>query len=381
LKIHYSQSNIRENILDVKEDKQTFCQNWGLDNCFPQLIEDLGQISVTTNFCFNKRASAIYGKGIQDTALRRMVVNKDGQSLNEVFRAAAKEVSRHNNAFIQVGYNSDLKIDSIKIIPNTDCRVGKLDSNKFNGKFLVYDNWAKNVAKKINVDAIQKIDNFSLNKEILQEQIEKAKGIRSHKGQILHVKNDTNIIYGISDLMPVLSEAVAESDSSTFRQSGISNGFLGSKLLIINPFEKDEDARDFKRNLKMHQGAENSNGLLVMETSQKTEDVSRQVHIEDLSSEYNDALLEYTDRVARKNIAISLEVPLILIDSSDSSLFGNSGELLKQARIELFNSQESNRELLTEAFEKILNNWHEPITQPFEIINPFEDEIQTTDNA
>jgi len=56
--------------------------------------------------------------------------------------------------------------------------------------------------------------------EIIQKQIEKVDGISNYNGQLIHIKKDEAFVYSLSDLNTVLSEALLESNSQTFRSRG-----------------------------------------------------------------------------------------------------------------------------------------------------------------
>jgi len=109
-----------------------------------------------------------------------------------------------------------------------------------------------------------------------------------------------------------------------------------------------------------------------LEATQQTDDLSKQLNISDLSSPYNDKLFEYSDKQAEKNICKAFGVPLILVNPSDNSMFGNSGEMLKEAKKQLYESKEEERDQLEEVFSMIMKDFQEPVTD-LKIISPFEE--------
>ena len=373
MKLYFNEH--KHNILDVKLDKRSDVYLWGADNAFPSLVELLINQSVTSKICVDKVAKAIYGKSYGDSG--NMIINKDGQSLNELLRIASREYSKHNNLFLHIGYDGDLKIKSIKVLPSTSTRIGKADDLGYSGKILIYDNWNKQDGK-VDESKFRVYDRFNPIKKVIESQITEAEGILNYKGQILHIQKDTNSIYSLPDLNPVLQEALLEANSQTFRSRGASKGFLNTKLMVVQPFSTDDDRRRFTNTLDELQGAENAGNVLLLEAGNVSDDLKNQMSLEDLSSKFNDKLFEYSDLQARKNIALAFGVPLGLIDVSESSLFGNSGELLKQMNIQLWESQEESRDMITEAFNKLISNWNEPINTKLEVISPYE--ISTDDN-
>ena len=368
MKIHFNQ--VSNTILDVKVDKRNECFNFGKDNAFPSLVEALINISVTAKTCVDRVSKAIYGGSFGEQG--DVIVNSKGQTLNEVLRIASREYAKHNNVFIQIGYDGNFDYKSIVVIPVTYSRVGKDDDKGYSGKFLIYDNWDKTKGKKIQGNQFTVINRFSKNKEIVEKQIENLESLSEYNGQIIHIKKDDAFVYSLTDLNPVLSECLLEGNSQTFRSRGAEKGFLNTKLLSTQPFASDTERRIFKKELNEVRGANNSSEVIVMEASQQTDDLSKQIKIEDLSSPYNDKLFEYSDTQAEKNICKAYSVPLMLVNPSDSSLFGNSGESLREAKKQLFESREEDRNQLEEIFAYIMKNFTEPVTG-LEIINPYEE--------
>lgn len=383
MKLYYNQ--VSDNILNIKESKRNECYNFGLDNAFPSLIEILISGSVTAKTCSDRVSKAIYGKGFGEAG--KVIVNSKGQSLNEVFRIASRQYAKHNNVFIQISYDANLDIKAIVVIQNTDVRIGKSDDRGYSGKFIVYNNWDK-LEGGIKPENFKKIDKYNPNKSIIRGQIyssvknqknKKQKDlkienvIQNYNGQILHIRKDDTYIYSLPDLNPVIPEALLEFNSQTFRCTGSERGFLNTKLLTVPPFASEEIKREFKKDLNSYRGAKGSNDMLLLETSQPTEDVSKQINISDLSGNYNDKLFEYSDKQAEKNICKAYTVPLILVSQTDNSLFGNSGAMLKEAKLQLWESREEDRNQLSEVFNSIIKSFQDDKKNEgeIEVINPF----------
>jgi hypothetical protein len=371
MKLHFNQ--VSSTIIDVKKDRRNECFNFGLDNAYPSMIEALINLSVTSKTCVDRVAKAIYGGSFGE--LGKVVVNSKGQTLNEVLRIAAREYAKHNNCYLQVGYDADLNFKSIVVVPVTFVRIGKADDKGYSGKFLIYDNWDKKKYKRIQSKEFNYIHRFSSNKEVIKKQIESSGGILSYNGQLIHIQKDSAFLYSLSDLHPVIQEPLLEGNSQSFRSRGAAKGFLNTKLLSTQPFKDDATFKNFKEELNDVRGAENSSEVIILEASQQTDDLSKQIKIDDLSSPYNDKLFQYSDTQAEKNITKAWSVPLILVDTSDSGSFGDSGGKLREAKIQLWESREEDRNQLEEVFVMIMKDFKEPI-ENLEIINPFKEKAE-----
>ena len=363
MKIHYNQ--IKHQILDVKENRQTDCFNWGLDNLYPNTLEYLVNASVTAKNAIDKSSKAIFGKGVKSG---HQIVNKKGQSLNDVIRTASREYVKHNNAFIWVAYNLLGEVSEIEIVPSKNVRVGKRDDKDYSGKYLIYSNW-DGAQGRIDRNAIKTVDRFNLNEEIIQSQIEKAGGINKYNGQLLHLQKYQNEIYSLADADCVINDMVSEIQASEFRQKGSTDGFLNTKLLVTKPFNSPEDKNIFLNNLDAVRGSKNANSVILLESPDASSDLNEQINLQDLTSEHNDALFEYSEKQTEKNIAKAFNVPLALINPSDSGIFGNSGEMYKTVKSIMWEEREEERMKFEEAFTQIMTHYKNPIEGRLDLIN------------
>ncbi len=375
-------NDVRHNVLHVKVDTRKECYNWGLDNAFPSLIEALTVNSVTARECSKKVSKAIYGKGFGEVG--KVKVNTKNQTLNEVARIASKQYAKFWNVFIHVGYNANLDINSITVVPCTDVRVGKDDDLGYSGKYIVYNNWDKKKYKYIKQSDFITYYAYNSNKEIIEKQIRNSVGynrkndriedlIQDYNGQILHIKGGDEYIYSLPSLYPVMGEALLEANSQTFRSLGAENGFLNTKILAVPPFESEKARKKFIRDMEGLRGAENSGSVYVIELAQVSEDVEKQLGLKDLSNPYNDSLFEYSDKQAEKNICKAFEIPPMLISQAESSLFGSSGELLREAKVQVWENNEESRDQIEEVFNELLGLFDEKRRrQGLTFINPYE---------
>ncbi len=385
MKLYFNQ--VQGSILNVKQDKRNEVFNWGLDNAFPSLLEALISMSVTSKNCADRAAKAIYGKSFGEAG--KVKVNSNGQSLNEVLRVAAREYSKHNNCFLQIGYNALFEIRSIVVIPATQVRLGKADDKNYSGKFVVYSNWDKRKGLRILKSDFILYDRFNPSKDIIERQIRKSSIredantariedlIEGYNGQILHIKKESSYVYSLPDLYPAMPESLLEANSQTFRSTGAAKGFLNTKILAVQPFKDDDERKEFRKELNSVRGADGSNDVVLLEASQQSDDLSKQLKLDDLSGDYNDKLFEYSDKQSEKNICKAFAVPLMLVSQTDNSLFGSSGEMLKEAKLQLWESREEDRDQFEEIFSELMKIFKTKIESGLTIVNPYETQQQT----
>ena len=349
-----------DNRLRIRYNKVDGVYNFGDDNSYPQLIKSLIGSSRTAKNCIDINSKNIFGKGFQFEG-KATIVNKNGLTLNQLLRLASKEFAEQNNLFFHVNYNALYQITSVNLLPSTDVRIGKSDSTGYSGKYVIYDNWDKSKAKKIDKKDFTLIDKFNPSPAIIDAQVESVGGWSRYKGQILHITADFSELYSLSDGDSVLLDMDNQYQASLFKNTGLRRGYFGSKLFITKPFNDDYERNDFEQTIQNMQGAENSSGVLLLEANNVSDNLDDQFKITDIDSNIDDKIFAHTEESSVDAILEAFGVPAILVNRKDNSIFGNSGELLKQAKITHWENKEEERSIITEAFQTIFSRWHEQI--------------------
>lgn len=362
MKLHFNE--IRHSLLDVKKDIRTEVYNWGADNAYPSTMEYLLSASVTAKNAVDKASKAIMGMGITNG---HIIINKKGHTINDVIRTMSREYVKHNNAFLSIGYNLLGEVTSMEVIPTKNVRLGKKDDTGYNGKFIVYNNWDKKDGK-VDENAFQVVDRYNPNKDVVMAQIAKAENISNYKGQIVHIQKYMNEIYSLSDADCIILDMIAEINASEFKQKGSSDGFLNCKIMAVKPFNSDEERNAFKRDLDALRGSKNANSVILLESPDAQADLSEQILLQDLTSSHNDELFKYTEESCEKSIAKAFNVPLVLINPTESGLFGASGEMYRAVKDILWEEKEEERMKIEEILTSILNNYKNPFQGRVDII-------------
>lgn len=373
MKLHYRE--VKHNILDVKKDDRKGIHNWGLDNAYPSTMEYLLSASVTAKNCVDKASKALIGKGFNQGDI---IINKKGHTLNDVGRALAREYTKHNNSFISVQYNLLGEVTEIEVIPTKHVRVGKRDDKGYNGKYVVYHNW-DGYDGKVDPDSFQIVDRYNPDKEVIKAQIEAAGGIRSYKGQVLHIQKYLNEIYSLNDADCVILDMITEINAGEFKQKGTSDGFLNTKIMVVKPFKDEEDRNAFKNDLDSMRGSKNANSVILLESNEEGADLKEQIQLQDLTSEYDDEMFKHSEESAEKAIAKAFNVPLPLINPSDSSIFGNSGEMYKAVKQILWEEKEEERMKIEEALSGIMKRFKDPVEGDIVILKNIEKTVENNE--
>lgn len=354
-----------DNRLSIKYNTVDGIFNWGVDNAYPQLIKSIISSSVTAKQCVDLNAKYIYGKGfdfVTNTVDKNsLIINKKGININQLLRIVSREYSEQNNLFLHINYNALYETISVDLITSEDVRIGKSDSTGYSGKFLVYDNWDKSKGKRIEKKDFNIIDKYNPNPKVIEAQVEAAGGWTKYKGQILHLTSDFSELYSLSDVDSVLYDADSEHQAALYKNSGLRKGFFGAKLFVTKPFNSDMERRDFENTIKDLKGSENSSGVLLLEANLESDNLAEHILIQNIDSNIDDNKFESTEQSSARNIRKAFGVPSILVEDSDNSIFGNSGELLLQAKQMHWENKSEERDIIVDAFQMLFSNFHKPI--------------------
>jgi hypothetical protein len=350
-----------DNRLSIKYNKVDGIYNWGADNAYPSLIKSLTNSSVTAKQCVDINSKYIFGKGFEIFKENTPIINKKGLTINQLLRIVSKEFSEQNNIFLHVNYNALFEVISVDLITSEDVRIGNTDSTGYAGKFIVYDNWDKVKGKRIEKKDFKIIDKFNPNEKVIEAQVENAGGWSKYKGQILHINSDFSSTYSLSDADSVIYDCDSEYQASLYKNGGLRKGFFGAKLFITKPFADDYARKDFEKTIQDLKGSENSSGVLLLEANLESDNINEHILIQNIDSNIDDKKFDSTELSTARNIRKAYGVPSILIDNSDNSIFGNSGELLKQAKVMHWENKEEERSIIIEAFKAVFKRFHQPI--------------------
>ncbi|SNA77296.1 hypothetical protein [Flavobacterium psychrophilum] len=356
-------------------DKQLGVYQNGEDNNYPERIERLINGSATAKPAAKLFRKYIIGKSF-DEETNNFIVNKSkSTTIRKFLTKISNSYAYQCGVFIHVNYNLNHKITSLDVLPYSHCRVGKKDDKDYSGKIIVYDNWDESNGaidkKKFNV-----IDVFNKNKKVISAQIEKAGNIDLYKGQVFFY-NPEDTIYPLAHIDNVMNDADSEKMSSVFKNTSLRKGFFGKKIVITPPMlgvdlrmdnsllnddqliEKryaETEIENFNTTMKTFIGADSAESLLHLQMEFEGDDIEKSIKFLDVNTNINDKLFEYTEKSTSNNIRKSFaNVPSILIENNDNSVFGQSGEMLKQAKIFYQDQTEEDRDAIeTEILNPLL---------------------------
>ncbi|WP_462250429.1 hypothetical protein [Ekhidna sp.] len=382
----------------------------GADNLYPERIERIIDSSPTASAAVKKARKYTIGKGIAD--FNKKIINPEKQKTGLDFLTdLGNSYWRQKGAFVHVTYKAvsefkkedeklshDLKftIDTYDVIPYTYGRKGKKDDKGHYGKIGVYEGWDSSKGNPKEKD-IAWIDVFNPRQDVIRNQIEKAPGknigekIKNYKGQILFF-NPSNSIYPLAHIDPAYNDADTEARIAIRNNTGIREGFMGITYVVTPPLmgdyagmsQSEIDSMDDATKTKYRGIKSEAEGTSeVIESSLGAENNGRTIHLQmqpgdnlakmedgflvkSIESNIKPDMYEKVEKSVANNIRKSINsIPSILIERNESALFGNSGEMLREAKLSFQEECEEDKMLIEGVLETLFKH-----TEEFKSIGP-----------
>lgn len=356
--------------LDANYSYALDIQTYGDDNLYPQTLRDIISASSTGSECSDRFADFIEGNGFNNELFSGYVVNRKGQTADDIHALVCKDVSLYNGMALHVNYNVYGEIVELHHIPFENCRLLEEDDNGYVAKIAVHPDWTgkkthKGKAIRVTKENIDYIDVFNPVKEVVLAQIESAGGIEYYKGQVLWVSMAGNNIYPVGKGDRVATEMSTDEGLANVKYRNVRNNFLPSGMVITKKgthttFDENgkevEDASgndSFSDMLVQLQGDTNSNKLLDV-TLESDEEKPEFVPI--VTQNYDKEFTVTDASVVERIYSAYGQEPWYCIRIGK---VGFSGDILEDA-FEYYNSIVSKQQRLIErTFERLFRYWYE----------------------
>jgi len=333
------------------------------DNAYPERMDRLINNSVTAKAAAGIMVQYLIGKGYGEEN-DNLIINKE-KSLRLIDFAddVADDLVKQRGVFIHVNWNALYQIADFSVIPFEWCRIGKMDSNEYAGKIAVCREWLR--PKKSD---IQLIDVYNPRKKVIDAQVEKAGGWENYRGQVLFVNMDTKLLYPLSRIDAVSDDCDSEAQAAVYKNRLLRKGFFGNTLVVTRPLvgenleagtkallDAESERERFQQAIRDSLGAQNTGGVLCLEMDFSGEKLEDAILIKQIESKIDDKLFNYTETSVRENILVAFNnLPSGLVKTNDTSLFGNSGEAIREMKRMYWENTTKERSLLTSVLNKLL---------------------------
>lgn len=360
-------SNVR---VDTNYQQQLGIQSYGDDNLYPQTVRNIIAASSTGSECADRLTDFIEGNGFREVAFSEYVVNRKGDTTDDIHALVCRDVADFNGLALHVNYNVYGQIVELHHIPFENCRLLEEDDNGYVAKIAVHPDWTGKktrngkaiLVKKENIDYI---DVFNPRKEVVLAQIEAAGGIEYYKGQVLWVSMAGKQTYPTGKSDRVITEMSTDEGLSNVKYRNVRNNFFPGSIVFTKKgsnitFDADgnevkgvDDDEGFTDALIQLQGDTNC-GKIMEVTLESDEEKPEVVPLH--SANYDKEFTVTDASVVERIYSAYGQEPWYCIRIGK---VGFSGDILEDA-FEYYNSIVSKQQRLIErTFDRIFSYWYE----------------------
>ena len=347
-------------------------QTYGEDNLYPQTFRNILAASSTGAECLDRFADFIEGNGFRDVPFSESVVNRKGDTADDIHALVCRDVAYYNGLALHVNYNIYGDIVELHHVPFENCRLVESDDNGYVGKIAIHPDWSGQKTRggkviKVAKENIDYIDVFNPDKRVVAAQIEAAGGIEYYKGQVLWVSLSGKDIYPTGKGDRVVTEMSTEEGLANVKYRNVRNNFLPAAMIFTkkgtnitfdqdgNEIDSRDDDDSFSDSLLQLQGDTNC-GKLMEVTLETDEDKPEVVS---LNSQNYDKEFTVTDISVTERIYSAFgQEPWYCIRIGK---VGFSGDILEDA-FEYYNSIVSKQQRLIErTFARVFRHFYEAV--------------------
>lgn len=347
-------------------------QTYGEDNLYPQTFRNILAASSTGAECLDRFADFIEGNGFRDVPFSESVVNRKGDTADDIHALVCRDVAYYNGLALHVNYNIYGDIVELHHVPFENCRLAESDDNGYVGKIAIHPDWSGQKTRggkviKVAKENIDYIDVFNPDKRVVAAQIEAAGGIEYYKGQVLWVSLSGKDIYPTGKGDRVVTEMSTDEGLANVKYRNVRNNFLPAAMIFTkkgtnitfdqdgNEIDSRDDDDSFSDSLLQLQGDTNC-GKLMEVTLETDEDKPEVVS---LNSQNYDKEFTVTDISVTERIYSAFgQEPWYCIRIGK---VGFSGDILEDA-FEYYNSIVSKQQRLIErTFTRVFRHFYEAV--------------------
>lgn len=360
-------SNVR---VDTNYQQQLGIQSYGDDNLYPQTVRNIIAASSTGSECADRLTDFIEGNGFREVAFSEYVVNRKGDTADDIHALVCRDVADFNGLALHVNYNVYGQIVELQHIPFDNCRLVEEDDNGYVAKIAVHPDWTgkktrNGKAIQVKKENVDYIDVFNPRKEVVLAQIEASGGIEYYKGQVLWVSMAGKQAYPIGKADRVITEMSTDEGLSNVKYRNVRNNFFPGSIVFTkkgsnitfddkgNEVKGVDDDEGFTDALIQLQGDTNC-GKIMEVTLENDEEKPEVVPLH--SANYDKEFTVTDASVVERIYSAYGQEPWYCIRIGK---VGFSGDILEDA-FEYYNSIVSKQQRLIErAFDRIFSYWYE----------------------
>lgn len=212
-------------------------QSYGSDNLYPNIVRQIIQASATGSQCCARFAEFIEGNGLRNEENAALIVNRHGETLDDLHRKISNDIAVYNGFAIHVGYNILGEACELEHVPFECCRLSEPDEYGIVSSVLVHPDWSGKTMRggkvyPVKKENVQTIHKYNPLREVVLSQMAACGGAEYYRGQILYFSKDGEMQYPISRADSVLTEMSTDEGISNIKYRNVRNNFFPAGMLI-----------------------------------------------------------------------------------------------------------------------------------------------------
>jgi len=331
-------------------------QTWGALNDHPQRLIEITAASITASSCLDTYAKFIEGRGFRDAEFFQAVVNRRGETPDDLLHKIAVDYARFGGFAIHVNFNAAGQVVEAFHMPFEWIRLEAMDNDGRFDKLAVHPDWGLRLTNLRRFDRRQ-IEFFDFFDPARAKEQGKKAGWSAWKGQILYYSNNGRRVYPDAVYSAAVTDMSSEEGLSNITYRNARHNFLPAGMLIDrnNNLESEEQENATRDELKRFQGDTNAGKLLYINLQGGDEPPEfKPFAATNTDTAYREANNNVPDRIGR-----AFCQPPILRAENVGSNFGATA--MKEA-YDFYNSQtETERNTVSRVFREVFSLWYTDI--------------------
>lgn len=337
-------------------------KSYDADNLYPQNARAIIRNSKTGSGCLERLCTYMEGNGIASEALGNFIVNRKGETLNDLHALVSADLATFNGFAIHVNYNVDGRIVEIQHIPFENVRLTEPDEEGNIQRVALHPDWSEQETRggkaiRVRRENIDYLQVFAPERAAIQ--MRKAGGPQYYGGQVLYYSTAGYLRYPIAPYDSILTDLSTDEGLSNLMLRNARMNFIpaGAWVHYRGQGQPGEDGGDiytegyYSDELRELQG--DKNAMKVMDfTIESKEDMPEFVRIqgENIDKEFTATAAEVKDCIYS---AFGQEGFLSLRNGK----VGFSGTLISDVTTEYANQQKKTQAKLTQTYRTLLKLW------------------------
>lgn len=226
-----------EKRIDINYVQRYHMQSYGRDNLYPQNIMSIVKASGTATLCLSRYEKFVEGYGLQDDVLAGTIINRDGNTIDNLLKSIACDLTRFGGFALHVNYNVLGQITEISIVPFEQLRLGETDDNGYVSEILQHCDWTgvktKNGKRQIVTEqSITRFKVFNPDPNVVIKEIEDCGDIEHYNGQILWLSMDGKNEYPTPIYDAAVTDISTDEGLGNVKYRNVRNNFLVACMLV-----------------------------------------------------------------------------------------------------------------------------------------------------